>query len=715
MTDISKLSTIPSVTPEMQIPVWDNKNRQPRRASLQQVTDMATAGAAASAAEAAASAAEAAASIPTVNRDDYDDLRSYAGAATTAFVKASGIAGTFVRDATVTVDNGGTEIVGVHGWKRVFTGAVSVAWFGALGDDSTDDASAIQAAVNSIASYGDVNNAFSLQPSNVLRFEPGRTYIVSREIACKFRNYLTIDFTGATLKWNGADDGRMFDCMGCNYLRVVGDLVNGNAKLGTFLRVSGGNVAGIGSKNNVTGARFKDFLLKSMFAAGTKPWISTINDVPSYGDFSLDDAVFENVWFSSIGYAGVELGSSEIRFDRCEFVSVTRGVIYRTGALARFNQTIWTGVRWPHYVVQNASVGEISNIDCYAESVNAAGPLEGSLLFCETGGASTAVKSFSIRGGNYSQGAAANVTSTSDMISCGDARVSVYIDGPRWQTSRHGRINLGTNGRAFIRKSTLSSSFVDFMPEIVGPVFYERIERAGAFQMSAPSVDSVTLTVDAASTDDYGALTFTTVDKAMALIDQLGATQTVIDIKSAQTLSTRRYLAGDLRITSSNGSTLTFNEEIRVRAGGSLTIDTMTVVCGTAARCAINRGGRVFANTLTVNNGAGKYLVRHEHGTTVCNAFTLQAGRMVDASYTAGGGTIEINGSNTYTSGEFVVFKGDSPIEVEVAGTAAPASGNWDVGIKMIDPSPAAAGFLGSICTTAGTPGTWKTFGAVSA
>jgi hypothetical protein len=139
MTDISKLSTIPSVTPEMQIPVWDNKNRQPRRASLQQVTDMATAGAAASAAEAAASAAETAAAVPSVNRDDYDDLRSYTGAATTAFVKASGIAGTFVRDATVTVDNGGTEIVGVHGWKRVFDGAANLMWFGVVGDDVADD------------------------------------------------------------------------------------------------------------------------------------------------------------------------------------------------------------------------------------------------------------------------------------------------------------------------------------------------------------------------------------------------------------------------------------------------------------------------------------------------------------------------------------------------------------------------------------------------
>jgi hypothetical protein len=65
---------------------------------------------------------------------DYAELRLYAGAATTLFVTASGIAGTFVRDATVTVDNGGTEIVGVFGWKRVYLGALDIRWFGGVAD-----------------------------------------------------------------------------------------------------------------------------------------------------------------------------------------------------------------------------------------------------------------------------------------------------------------------------------------------------------------------------------------------------------------------------------------------------------------------------------------------------------------------------------------------------------------------------------------------------
>jgi hypothetical protein len=191
MTDISKLSTIPSVTPEMQIPVWDNKNRQPRRASLQQVTDMATAGAAASAAEAAASAAETAAAVPSVHVADYPALRAYSGAAQSALITGSGIAGTFVRDATVTVDNGGTEIVGVHGWRRVFSGKVDVRWFGAKADLSADDYASIVAAASAAVGRG----LIFPNPGASLGYKFGTPLVLSS---------LDVDFDGSNLFYTGA-------------------------------------------------------------------------------------------------------------------------------------------------------------------------------------------------------------------------------------------------------------------------------------------------------------------------------------------------------------------------------------------------------------------------------------------------------------------------------------------------------------------------------
>lgn len=47
-------------------------------------------------------------------------------------------------------------------------------------------------------------------------------------------------------------------------------------------------------------------------------------------------------------------------------------------------------------------------------------------------------------------------------------------------------------------------------------------------------------------------------------------------------------------------------------------------------------------------------------------------------------------------------------------GTAAPASGTFAVGDVVWNTAPAAGGTMGWVCTTAGTPGTWKTFGAIA-
>lgn len=52
---------------------------------------------------------------------------------------------------------------------------------------------------------------------------------------------------------------------------------------------------------------------------------------------------------------------------------------------------------------------------------------------------------------------------------------------------------------------------------------------------------------------------------------------------------------------------------------------------------------------------------------------------------------------------------------VEVYDNIAPASGAWAVGDRAIMTTPVAAGVIGRVNTTAGSPGTWKTFGAVEA
>lgn len=47
-------------------------------------------------------------------------------------------------------------------------------------------------------------------------------------------------------------------------------------------------------------------------------------------------------------------------------------------------------------------------------------------------------------------------------------------------------------------------------------------------------------------------------------------------------------------------------------------------------------------------------------------------------------------------------------------GSAAPVAGTWAVGDIVYNTAPAAGGNIGWVCTSAGTPGTWKEFGLIS-
>lgn len=47
-------------------------------------------------------------------------------------------------------------------------------------------------------------------------------------------------------------------------------------------------------------------------------------------------------------------------------------------------------------------------------------------------------------------------------------------------------------------------------------------------------------------------------------------------------------------------------------------------------------------------------------------------------------------------------------------GTAAPVAGTWNRGDIVWDVTPSAGGTMGWVCTTGGTPGTWKTFGTIA-
>lgn len=92
---------------------------------------------------------------------DYTALRAYTGRATSVRITSNGISGFFYRDDadTSSTDNGGTIIVAGNGkrWKRVYSGAVNVLWFGAKGDWNGTTGTDASPAINQLISDNEAN------------------------------------------------------------------------------------------------------------------------------------------------------------------------------------------------------------------------------------------------------------------------------------------------------------------------------------------------------------------------------------------------------------------------------------------------------------------------------------------------------------------------------------------------------------------------------
>lgn len=73
---------------------------------------------------------------------------------------------------------------------------------------------------------------------------------------------------------------------------------------------------------------------------------------------------------------------------------------------------------------------------------------------------------------------------------------------------------------------------------------------------------------------------------------------------------------------------------------------------------------------------------------------------------------VALDGINTLAD---IVEYGNSWNASQYYGTAAPTTGTWAVGDKVWQTTPAASGYIGFVCTVAGTPGTWKGFGLIQA
>lgn len=145
------------------------------------------------------------------------------------YAEADGGGGQFVWNAaSTTADNGGTIIaptgVPIGRWYRLYTYPVSVKWFGAKGDNSTDDSTAIQ-------------NAMTFAKTGSLYF-PAGVYVVKTTLVLD-SPYIKIVGDGmfeTEIYWQASSAGTLFSFTTGNYVQMEDISLNAYTGTGNYFR-----------------------------------------------------------------------------------------------------------------------------------------------------------------------------------------------------------------------------------------------------------------------------------------------------------------------------------------------------------------------------------------------------------------------------------------------------------------------------------------------
>jgi len=94
-------------------------------------------------------------------------------------------------------------------------------------------------------------------------------------------------------------------------------------------------------------------------------------------------------------------------------------------------------------------------------------------------------------------------------------------------------------------------------------------------------------------------------------------------------------------------------------------------------------------------------------------------GALRERMFTAGADVRQVNTDGSVFNFPLHTFQSNVTLQSSLkgplaGGTTCPSSGAHTQGEVQFFAAPTAGGFVGCVCTSAGTPGTWKTFGAVS-
>lgn len=314
---------------------------------------------------------------------------------------------------------------------------------------------------------------------------------------------------------------------------------------------------------------------------------------------------------------------------------------------------------------------------------------------------------------------------------------TVYVRG---ESATHFNWTASYNG-AYLTGSDFYSpnTFIAVSAEVA---YFEVGVVLNGLQLSGFSIDAV----DAGATTTWSGVQAVAVASTtlMPLFDSgpLGAQSVAYDGTKTHVIphSFLDYVTGAVSLTGPGMTVFADHIETGNAKSGlhGVFVDTSTVKQLLIRRSVLNsRGGRLQVlcfdgagafltggTDLTASGGGVTYTAgtkTYGEGTdqTADNTITVSAAtQKVFISLLGGSNPIQLVRWQIFSYGSTRVFTGVEQLTPDLAqnyATQAPASGTYLAGKKVYAIAPAAAGKVGWVCTAAGTPGTWKPWGAVDA